>query len=182
MKNLERDDTFIRELQHKFKALGDQIEKGDESELLFWVIRSQLACSHRPLRHNRLYGGSLRNLDVDATNLVKQWVGRVRADGIRSIICLMSADELKLYDRLDLGAGNLMDFYARQGFSVAKIPWEDPAHIRRDLKALQAKEQEVCKQALQQFDALPKPVLLHCSAGIDRSSPVAAFIRQYRTT
>ena len=31
-------------------------------------------------------------------------------------------------------------------------------------------------EALQAFDNLPKPVLLHCSAGIDRSSPVAAFI------
>jgi protein tyrosine/serine phosphatase len=26
---------------------------------------------------------------------------------------------------------------------------------------------------------LPKPVLLHCSAGIDRSSPVAAFLSDY---
>ena len=28
------------------------------------------------------------------------------------------------------------------------------------------------------FDALPKPVLLHCSAGIDRTAPVAAYLAE----
>lgn len=37
--------------------------------------------------------------------------------------------------------------------------------------------QRIQKEALTAFDVLPKPILLHCSAGIDRSAPVAAFIR-----
>jgi protein tyrosine/serine phosphatase len=63
---------------------------------------------------------------------------------------------------------------------VASIPWKDPAHVRTDPVALRRKEQDVSAEALGRFDALPKPVLLHCSAGIDRSSPVAAFIREQR--
>jgi len=181
MRYFKRDDITIRELQHKFKVLGDRIEKGDESELLIWVIPIQLACSHRPLRHNPLYGGSLRNLNVGATNLVKQWAKRVYADGIRSIICLMSEEELSLYSSLDLDAANLLNFYEHQGFVVANTPWKDPAHVRKDPIALRVKEQEVCVQALRQFDTLPKPVLLHCSAGIDRSSPVAAYIQHFRS-
>jgi predicted protein tyrosine phosphatase len=31
-------------------------------------------------------------------------------------------------------------------------------------------------EASDAFERIPKPVLLHCSSGIDRSPPVAAFI------
>ena len=32
------------------------------------------------------------------------------------------------------------------------------------------------QKVLKAFDVLPKPVLLHCSAGMDRTAPVAAYI------
>ena len=173
---------FVADLKRKFKALGRRIGEGDESELLLWVIPSLLACCHRPLRHNRLYGGSARHLDSDATPLVHNWAHRVRAYGIRSIICLMSENELAFYERLDLQAKNLLEFYCAQGFEVVSIPWKDPAHVRIDPAALREKERQVSVQALSSFDAIQKPTLLHCSAGIDRSSPVAAYIRSQRST
>ena len=172
---------FVADLKRKFKALGRRIGEGDESELLLWVIPSLLACCHRPLRHNPLYGGSARHLDSAATPLVHNWAHRVRADGIRSIICLMSEEELVFYKRLDLQAESLLEFYRAQGFAVASIPWKDPAHIRSDPEALRKKERQVSVEALRSFDVLAKPVLLHCSAGIDRSSPVAAYIRSQRS-
>jgi protein tyrosine/serine phosphatase len=36
------------------------------------------------------------------------------------------------------------------------------------------------QEVLEAFDELPKPVLIHCSAAIDRTTPVAAFIYRYR--
>jgi protein-tyrosine phosphatase len=85
--------------------------------------------------------------------------------------------ELRHYDNPDLGSPDLLEFYRQQGFEVRHIPWEDPAH-RQDLGAVSYQE-ELCRvrlKALRAFDNLPKPVLLHCSAGIDHSTPVAAYI------
>lgn len=168
------------QLQQQFRALGRRIESGDESELFFWIIPGLLAGCHRPLRHNALYGGSARNLDAQAGPLVLEWAERMRTDGFRSILCLMSREEVNFYSRLDLHAPDLLVFYEEQGFVVASIPWKDPAHVRRSVADLRVKEAEVCKEALAAFDRLPKPVLLHCSAGVDRSSPVALFLIQHR--
>ena len=99
-------DIYLKQLRRDFGQLGRRIENGDENQLLIWVIPSRLACSHRPLRHNRLYGGSLRNLDSGATDLVRAWAKRIRGEGIRSIICLMSKEEVEWYARLTFEAGD----------------------------------------------------------------------------
>jgi protein-tyrosine phosphatase len=104
----------------------------------------------------------------------------MKKQGFKSIISLMSEDEVAFYAKLELGATDLLDFYRKQGFEVAAIPWKDPAHVRSNPSALKAKEAKVCRQAIQDFDRLPKPVLLHCSAGVDRSSPVLAYIAKFR--
>lgn len=181
MCSASENSKYLLDLKRKFRALGDRIEAGDESQLLIWVIPSKLACSHRPLRHNRLYGGSIRNLDAGASSLVMRWVDRIVEEGIRSVICLMSDQEVQLYSQLELGASNLLELYRKRGLEVASIPWKDPRHVRRDLIKLRQKEAKVSADALREFDNLTKPVLLHCSAGIDRSSPVAAFIRERRS-
>lgn len=92
-----------------------------------------------------------------------------------------SLEEVALYARLNFGAGDLLQFYRSGGFEVASIPWRDPAHIRSDQMALWQEERQTSEEALAQFDRLSKPVLLHCSAGIDRSAPVAAFIKEKRS-
>jgi hypothetical protein len=43
-------------------------------------------------------------------------------------------------------------------------------------KSYEDQLREVRDRALREFDELPKPVLLDCSSGIQRSAPVAAFI------
>jgi hypothetical protein len=42
--------------------------------------------------------------------------------------------------------------------------------------AKRANLEEVRKEALAAYDRRPKPVLRQCSAGIDRSAPVAAYV------
>ncbi|HZR03565.1 MAG TPA: hypothetical protein VFA81_10390 [Burkholderiales bacterium] len=92
----------------------------------------------------------------------------------------MSEEELALYERLNLGEKNLLEFYRAQGFQVASVPWKDPAHLRVNPTALRDKQRQISRAALSSFDALQKPVVLHCSAGIDRSAPVAAYIYSQR--
>jgi protein-tyrosine phosphatase len=93
----------------------------------------------------------------------------------------MSEQELTFYSRLELQADDLVFFYRNQGFEVNWLPWKDPAHVRTDREALRKKVREVSEKALEAFDLLQKPVLLHCSAGVDRSAPVAAYIRERRS-
>jgi protein tyrosine phosphatase (PTP) superfamily phosphohydrolase (DUF442 family) len=175
-----RNATSIPSLEQRFRDLGRKIKEGDESQLHIWVIPGLLAGCHRPLRHNRLYGGSARTLDAQAAPLAIAWADHMKKQGFKSIICLMSEEEVAFYENLELAATDLLDFYRNQGFVVTSIPWKDPAHVRSNPGALKAKEAEVCRQAIAAYDRLPKPVLLHCSAGVDRSSPVLAHIAESR--
>lgn len=165
-----------REIAQQMKALGRRIEAGDESELLIWILPCVLACSHRPLRHNPLFGGSGRNLAPEATPLLHEWILRIREAGIRSILCLMHDKELAYYSKLELGTRDLIEFYREQGFETRRVPWEDPAHSKTNQASIAKTLLRVQQQALREFRAMAKPVLLQCSAGRDRSAPVAAFI------
>lgn len=176
------DELYQRkrnELRKSLSELGARIDGGDDSNLWVWVIPGKLACAHRPLRHhpNPDLRGSGRNLPATATPEIMLWMKRIRDGGFKSILCLMHPKEISHYQALDLGVPTLIDFYGAQGMSVLHLPWDDPAHrpaaergrFKEELERVQA-------QSLQGFGALEKPVLLHCSAGIDRSSPVAAYI------
>ncbi len=166
-----------KELRGALSSLGKKLDAGEQSELLVWVIPGTLACAHRPLRHHPQFGGSGRDLPSDAAPAVLDWVRRIKGYGIRGIISLMHPKELRHYEQLNLGAENLIELYQKEGLYVRHIPWEDPAHRPAFERVSFADElARVRVEALRAFDELPKPVLLHCSAGIDRSSPVAAFI------
>jgi len=164
-------------LREALDDLGKRLDTGDDRELLVWVIPEKLACAHRPLRHHPQFGGSGKDLPPEASLEVRKWVDRMKAAGIRSIISLMHPKELRHYAPLELGAEDLIDFYRKSGFEVRHIPWEDPAHRPASGRfSFQEELIRVREEALRAFDQLPKPVLLHCSAGIDRSPPVAAYI------
>lgn len=165
-----------KELRRSFSALGKRISAGDDSVLLIWVIPDRLACAHRPLRHHPQFGGSGKDLPPEASQKVREWVDRIKLEDIQSVISLMHQKELRHYARLDLDAKDLIDFYRKSGFEVRHIPWEDPAHRAAAGYSFQEELDRVQVKALRAFDDLPKPILLHCSAGIDRSSPVAAYI------
>ncbi|GEM_PF-856324 len=161
--------------------LGARMRSGDDSLLLAWVISGQLACAHSPLRHHPEFGGSGKDLPKSATPEVVRWAKRIKESGIRSIICLMHPEEMQHYDALDLGAENLIEFYRQSGFEVCHIPWEDPEHWPDSEKvSFQEELARVRVEALNAFDSLPKPVLIDCSAAIDRTSHIAAYIAHLR--
>jgi hypothetical protein len=157
-------------------GLERKLKDGDDSELVHWVIRDRLACSHRPLRHHPLHGGSGKNIAPEAALLVEDWSVLAQCEGIKSIISLMHARDLAYYGKLDLGTPNLIEFYRNSGFEVAHIPWEDPFHSRTSRAQIGDKLLVIREEALAAYDRLAKPVLIQCSAGIDRTAPVAAYI------
>jgi hypothetical protein len=177
-------DKKTQEIKCAMASLGKRLEQGDESHLLHWVIDGQLACAHRPLRHHPLYGGSGRNLTPSATDLVRIWAEQVISEGVRSVISLMHDRDLACYTSLDLGTASLLEYYKSLGLEVAHVPWEDPHHKKSTPEEKRNTLLGVREKSLSEYDRLTKPVMVQCSAGIDRSSPVTAFIwskRQRRT-
>ena len=170
-----------KELRKRLAALGHKLDAGDDAELLVWAIPAQLACAHRPLRKHAIYGKPQFDLPGEAAPLVLAWVRRVRQEGVRGIIALMGEKELRHYALASGEASGLIDLYKNEGLFVRHIPWEDPAHsaVSAGLSYDEQLEQ-VRVKALAAFDEAPKPDLLHCSSGIQRSSPMAAFIYAQR--
>ena len=162
-----------RGIRSKLEWIRNQICSGHESEIAVWVIPGKLACSQRPLRYDPRFGGR-KPLPPEAKPLVIKWVERVKEMGIRSIICLLEDRQLDRYyvrGGLGLHEGGLLSYYESKGFQVQHFPMMD----------YQRPREEEMQKVLKAFNELPKPVLLHCSASIDRTTPVAAFIVQQTT-
>ena len=155
-------------IRAELRRIRRQIEAGDDSELAVWLLGGILACSQRPLRDHPVDGGR-SPLPPEAKPLVVDWVERVKSLGIRSIVSLL---EEKQHERhyirggLDLHPDGLFGYYRSQGFDFCHIP----------LKDYQTPSESDMERVLGAFNQMPKPMLLHCSAAIDRTSPIAAYI------
>lgn len=170
------------QLRAELRSLGRRLETGDDRVLFIWVMNDQLACAHRPLRHHPEFGGSGRRLPSEAASEVIRWVDRIVAAGFHSLICLMHPKEIAHYSGLDLGASNIIELYRVKGLKVCHLPWADPAHrVDHGRTSFEVELLRIRAEALECFDRLPKPVLLHCSAGIDRSAPVCAYVHFERS-
>jgi hypothetical protein len=176
MSDPERD--LANEIRDGLWTLRREIKAGSKSALLIWPMPGKLACAQRPLRDHPTYGGSAKALPEEASAEVLSWVSRIQEEGLRSILCLMHAKEFKYYEPLKLHPEGLLGLYKERGFRVHHIPWADPAHAKSEQSRIKLKNRvhEIKVEAYQAFRELPHPVLLHCSAGIDRSAPVAAYI------
>ena len=169
----------IATIKAELWRIRDQIKAGDNSEILIWLLDGTLACSQRPLRDHPKYGGR-KALPATAKLLVVDWVKRVKSLGIRSIVSLLENEQHEKYymrGGLGLHPGGLYGFYRSQGFDLCAIPIVDSP---RSVKSNEGKV--LLERVLQAFDRMTKPVLLHCSAGIDRTSPVAAYIVSKRSS
>lgn len=177
----DRLEAKRAEIVAAMKSRKARLESGDDSELLVWVIPGKLVTAQRPLRHHPLYAGSGAIIPKQATPLMFAWVAVVREAGVAGIISFMHDRDRRCYSELDLGASDINEFFETQGFTVARIPWEDPHHSKADATTKRKSLERCRSEALRAFDVLPKPILLQCSSGIDRSAPVAAYIWQERS-
>lgn len=162
------------DIRRELTRVRQQIRQGNDSELVIWVIKSELACSQRPLRDHPQFGRR-SPLPPKAKPDVVMWVDRIKGLGIRSIICLLEDKQLDRYyvrGGLNLHPDGLLGYYKECGFHVRHFPMTD----------YQRPAGTLMYQVLQEFDRLPKPVLIQCSAAIDRTTPVAEFIAAKRET
>lgn len=120
-----------------------------------WVIENLIATSPRP-------GYSPGPEHSVPVHVVDEWVSVTLDFGIRSIMCLIDEDQLWLY-RHSLPEG-LIVRYKNAGFTVAHIPTLD--HLTHPFTP------EQYELAWHSFLELPKPVLVHCSAGMDRTGRI----------
>ena len=104
--------------------------------------------------------------------VVDDWLADARALGIASIICLLGRDHLILYERTL--PGGLLAYDEAAGFTVAHIGTADgQTHPFTP-------EQYAAASAA--FAALPGPVLVHCSAGVDRTGRIIAHLLEQLST
>jgi protein tyrosine phosphatase (PTP) superfamily phosphohydrolase (DUF442 family) len=124
-----------------------------------WVLEGVIATSPRP---GFAPGPELTVHD----HVVDAWIEDARRFGIRSVMCLIGNDQLWLY-RKATPAG-LLARYRDAGFEVCHIPTAD-----QQTHPFTEAEYE---HAWDSFQRLPKPVLVHCSAGMDRTGRVVRHI------
>ncbi|MCK5641999.1 MAG: hypothetical protein KAJ19_14440, partial [Gammaproteobacteria bacterium] len=109
---------------------------------------------------------------------VDEWIMRAKKHGIKSIILLLGPDQLHLYSSVP---GGLPDYYRKNGFEVVHIPMFDlhkfiskkSLKLPGTMKHVSPKDLE---KAYAAYQPLPKPVLVHCSAGIDRRRATVEYI------
>lgn len=143
-----------------------------DAPTLVWAIPNQLAITQRPLRVHPRYCGSGHGYPPEARTALEEWTTRLRKKGVRSVVVLTSYKELQYYDAATKCEGGLLRFHDRRGLAVAHFPADDPAHG----SAAAFCPDEIAAKVVKKLPELPCPVVLHCSAAIDRSPPVAARV------
>lgn len=177
-KRRQGEEAEMNEIAHTIKDgiwhFKELNESGDYSTVMTWVIPGKLACAARPLRYHHIYRGSGKTLPPEAKLELDKWIECVRREGIVSLICFVSEKELAHYEQLLPVGVSLIDYYRSVGFQVHHLPWSDPAHS--GYSTFHAEIEEKRPVLLEVYDQLPKPILVHCSAAIDRSPPVVAYV------
>lgn len=121
-----------------------------------WVFKDVLARASRPCYWR------------DATpECVADWISKAKEMGIKSIICFLCESELR--DFYGSAGINLLNCFRHHGFEVTHIPVPDhcepplgTSHLLRFIATVRQTK---------------RPLLVHCSAGIDRTGVAIDLIQ-----
>ena len=125
-----------------------------------WVIKGTLARSERPGYPSRYVEKNIVLLSI------QYW----KSHGIRSVICLMTSDEFLYYPYPD---GDLLDLYHANDLIACIIPIENHKEHPLDESEMHA--------VWKAYQAVEKPVIIHCSAGKDRTGAAVQLILEKRS-
>ena len=129
---------------------------------LQWVLPGILARSCRPCYND----------DTVTVQLINKWLADVAGLKIKSIMCMLSQEQLdEFYGANDI---QLLDLYREHGFIVGHVPVAD-----YQMPPLSSGDLAMIKKTLAK---LPKPWLIHCSAGIDRTGAAVEFVQKHVLT
>ncbi len=144
---------------------------------VLWILEERLACSPRPLRYRGPFRGRIPVLPPEAHGPLVEWLASLRELGIGTITCLATLGELRRYSPALAGAANLLALYSSSGFRVHHHPVEDPHHAPEEARGGILEQLEQLKPVVyDEYLSRTGAFLIHCSGGMDRASPVAAYI------
>jgi Cyclin-dependent kinase inhibitor 3 (CDKN3) len=148
---------------------------------LLWVVEKSLACAPRPLRYHPKFGGrEVRLLPTEAASALSAWLESIKEQGIGTIACLATPGEMKRYSLVVSPHPDLLSLYKSSGFVVHAHPVEDPAHAGASARKGILEQLESLKPAiLSEYRNRTGAMLIHCSGGMDRTAPIAAFVASH---
>lgn len=154
--------------------IRDRIQAADPA---LWVIESKLACSPRPLRYHSQFGGRIPSIPAAARPDLERWLAALRSIGIGTIVVLVTPGEMRRYAAVVAPSGDLVSFYESERFVVHAHPIEDPAHAAVAARpGILGQLQDLKPVIFREFEARVGAMLVHCSGGMDRTSPIGAYI------